>query len=162
VLERIAGSVQRISLLSMILFVPMLHDRVCDLGEPGTVFHQFQNIRRRKELNSVRRWVAKWLEQLGGDEDRHIMRLTAKQPADLLHREPRRGLPDERHKLMLFFFHANQPLPDGEAVSAFTARQMRQPTAYRVCLQATHGTGGRHSVPLRPPRGTLESLSRGR
>ena len=53
----IRRSLRRRVLLAGIVPLPMLINRVRDLDEPGTVFDQFEQLRRRKEFDAVRRAV---------------------------------------------------------------------------------------------------------
>lgn len=92
--------------LARVFLVPVLINGVCDLGKPGTIFDQIQNIRRGKELDSIGRRVAERLEQPGRDENRDIMRLAAQHPARFFDGKPGGQLPRHRKETQLIFFHA--------------------------------------------------------
>ena len=83
----------------------MLIDGNRDLCQPVPFFHLFDQLRRREEFDPILRRVAQGLEQFGGDQNRHVMKLATEQPRDLLDVEPRRGLANQGQKLMLHFFH---------------------------------------------------------
>ena len=75
--------------------MPVLTDGVRHLGQPGTIFEQFQNIRRGKELDAIGRRITQRPQQARRDENRHIMRLAIEHPGDLFCRQPRRKLPEQ-------------------------------------------------------------------
>ena len=65
----------------------MLIDGASDAHQPVAVFHEFQQISRREELDAIRRRIAEGFEQPGRDEDRDVMRLAVEHPSRLLRRE---------------------------------------------------------------------------
>ena len=74
----------------------MLIQRIRDLRQPGPVLHLFQQFRRGKELDVVRRWIAQRLEQTRSHQNRHIMRLAIQHPRRLFRRQTRWQLPQQR------------------------------------------------------------------
>jgi hypothetical protein len=58
-----------------VLLFPVLADRVRDLGQPGPILGEFQDIHSGKILHAIRLWIAQRLEQPSHDKNRHIMRL---------------------------------------------------------------------------------------
>ena len=135
--------------------MPVLIDGVRHLCQPGTIFEQFQNIRRRKKLDAVSCWISQRLEQARGNEDRHIMRLATEHPRRLLHGQPRRGLPNQPQELLLLFFHTTLLLPKPKPAIASFNRQSPRLIQYRGHLQGALalGPGGRALArpPPRPP-----------
>jgi hypothetical protein len=88
-----------------ILLVPVLIDGAGDAHQPVAVFHEFQQVRRCKKLDAVRRWIAEGFEQPGGDEHRNVMRLTVEHPRRLLRREAGWQLAQQQQKPMLVISH---------------------------------------------------------
>jgi len=61
--------------LGGILRLPVLVQRIRDLGQPRPIFGQFQQFQRGKELHAVRRRIAQRFEQLHPHQNPHITRL---------------------------------------------------------------------------------------
>ena len=61
----------------------MLIQRICDLCQPGPIFDQSQNFRRREEFDAVGRPIPQRLEQPCGHQNRHVMRLPVQHPGRL-------------------------------------------------------------------------------
>jgi hypothetical protein len=83
----------------------MLIDGNGDFGEPIPLLHQFNKLRRGKEFDPVLWRAAQRLEQFGGDQYRHVMKLAAEQPGDLLAIQPSGRMSKQSQKLLLHIFH---------------------------------------------------------
>jgi hypothetical protein len=101
----ILPAVHEAILFAGVFAVPVLIDGVRHICQPGTVFTEFQNLRRTEELNAVRWRVAQRLKQPRCDKRRNIVRLAAQHPAGLFRRKPSGELPQKRQKPMLILFH---------------------------------------------------------
>jgi hypothetical protein len=74
-------------------------------GQPIPLLHQIDEFCGSEEFDSVLWWIAQGLEQLGRDQDWHVVGLAAEQPGDLINGEPGWRLPNQCQKLMLHFLH---------------------------------------------------------
>ena len=93
--------------LESVLFVPVEIDRACYLGQPGTVFDRLKEVQGGKELDSVGRRIAQWLEEARRDEDRDVVRLAIEEPCSLLGRQACRKLSEQAQELALVLFHVS-------------------------------------------------------
>ena len=48
------------ALLANVVFVPMVVDSIRHLGDPGAVFHLFDQFKRGEELDGVGGWISQW------------------------------------------------------------------------------------------------------
>ena len=87
--------------------LPVLIQRIRDFCQPGSVLNLFQQFRRGKKLDAVRRRIAQRLEQPRGHQDRHIMRLAVQHPSRLLRRQAGGHLVQQPQKLMLLLSHSS-------------------------------------------------------
>jgi hypothetical protein len=71
--------------------LPMLIQRICDLGKPCTVFDLFQHFRRRKILDAGRHWIAQRLQQTRRDKHQHNLRLTVRNQSHRVRSQPGRS-----------------------------------------------------------------------
>lgn len=78
----------------------------CHPDQPGSVFGNFQKVRRGKILGAIGRRVAQRLEHPGMNQRRDVVRLAIEHPARLFRREAEGQLTEQQQKPMLVVFHA--------------------------------------------------------